>query len=441
VQLSTKKTDQPDAIDLLVDVKEGPTGSFNVGAGYSSGDAFVFNAGISEKNLFGRGQAVNLSADLGSRRQDFVAGFTEPYFLDTPMSLGFNAFNSQRTNTDFSVRRTGFDINSSYPMNRLDLSFLGLSPSRVNDPVSGFSYDQPLSFVDYAKVGAGYELLRSKLGNFNSGGKVLVGDNIDIGGGKTITAHDPFAGAKVPSWTSDISPNFSYDSRDHFFHPTEGASSNMGFKFAGLGGDNRYIKNDISGKYYYPLLKDPNWGNYTLSLGGTIGYGVGLGGASSTDLPLFDRYFAGGINSVRGFTDRSLAPRETRIVCQNLKGKPDPHPGTNADKACNQQLAGNFSLTIWDGHSSNVLVGGNKMAVGNFETTFPVMEQYGLRGVAFFDMGNAFDTFRFSDLRRSIGAGARWLSPFGPLRVELGFPLNKQKGDDTSVIGFALGGQ
>jgi outer membrane protein insertion porin family len=68
------------------------------------------------------------------------------------------------------------------------------------------------------------------------------------------------------------------------------------------------------------------------------------------------------------------------------------------------------------------------------------MEQYGLRGVAFFDMGNAFDTFRFSELRRSVGAGGRWLSPFGPLRVEFGFPLNKQKGDDTSVIGFALGG-
>jgi outer membrane protein insertion porin family len=55
-------------------------------------------------------------------------------------------------------------------------------------------------------------------------------------------------------------------------------------------------------------------------------------------------------------------------------------------------------------------------------------------------MGNAFDTFRFSELRRSFGAGGRWLSPFGPLRVELGFPLNKQKSDDTSVIGFALGG-
>jgi outer membrane protein insertion porin family len=409
VQLSTKKTDQPDAIDLLVDVKEGPTGSFNVGAGYSSGDSFVFNAGISEKNLFGRGQGVNLQADLGSRRQDFTAGFTEPYLFDTPVSLGFNAFNSQRSYTDFSIRRTGFDVNTSYPLNRMDLPFFGLSRNQANE----LSYDQPQSFVDFAKVGLGYELVRGKLGNFSTGGQVLV---------------DPFAKDKTATWTSDISPNFSYDSRDHFFHPTEGANSNLMFKFAGLGGDNRYIKSDISGRYFYPLLKDPSWGNYTLAIGGTLGYGIGLGGASSSDLPLFDRYFAGGINSVRGFTDHTLAPRERRVVCKKVKNGAVDVPGDGCQPDFNAK-------------SSFVLVGGNKQAVGNFETTFPVMEQYGLRGVAFFDMGNAFDTFRFSDLRRSIGAGARWLSPFGPLRVELGFPLNKQKSDDTSVIGFALGGQ
>ena len=416
VQLSTKKTDQPDAIDLLVDVKEGPTGSFNVGAGYSSGDSFVFNAGISEKNLFGRGQGMNLQADLGSRRQDFVAGFTEPYLFDTPVSLGFNAFNSQRSYTDFSIRRTGFDVNTGYPLNRMDLPFFGLSRRQASD----LSYDQAQSFVDYTKLGLGYELVRGKLGNFDSGGKVIV---------------DPYASAKTATWTSSVGPTLAFDSRDHFFHPTEGMSSNVGMKFAGIGGDNRYIKNDISGKYFYPLVKSPAWGNFTLSVGGTLGYGIGLGGASGSDLPLFDKYFAGGINSVRGFTDRSLAPREQEIICKNLKGVQDKKH-TSADDACTAK-----GLIDYNGISHMVLVGGNKMAVGNFETTFPVMEQYGLRGVVFFDMGNAFDTFKFSDLRKSIGAGARWLSPFGPLRVELGFPLNKQKGDDTSVIGFALGGQ
>jgi outer membrane protein insertion porin family len=67
------------------------------------------------------------------------------------------------------------------------------------------------------------------------------------------------------------------------------------------------------------------------------------------------------------------------------------------------------------------------------------MEQYGVRGVAFFDVGNAFTDFGFGDLRKSVGAGVRWMSPFGPLRVELGFPLNKQQHDETSVLGFSIG--
>ena len=77
----------------------------------------------------------------------------------------------------------------------------------------------------------------------------------------------------------------------------------------------------------------------------------------------------------------------------------------------------------------------------NTELLFPIYEQYGLRGVAFFDMGNSFNSFSLSDMRRSVGFGARWMSPFGPLRVELGFALNKQPGDDTSVIGFSIGAQ
>jgi outer membrane protein insertion porin family len=113
-------------------------------------------------------------------------------------------------------------------------------------------------------------------------------------------------------------------------------------------------------------------------------------------------------------------------------------------------------------------LGGDKAAVFNAELLFPIADQYGLRGVAFFDLGDSFGTscastsgtmtsdgttttvkksdcantgFRFADIRRSVGFGARWLSPFGPLRVELGFPLNKQPGDDTSMLGFSIGSQ
>ncbi|HYA28917.1 MAG TPA: BamA/TamA family outer membrane protein, partial [Acidobacteriota bacterium] len=87
------------------------------------------------------------------------------------------------------------------------------------------------------------------------------------------------------------------------------------------------------------------------------------------------------------------------------------------------------------------VVGGDKAAVLNVELLFPVYEQYGLRGVAFFDVGNSFNSFSYGDLRRSVGFGGRWMSPFGPLRVELGFPISKQPHDQTSVIGFSVGAQ
>jgi outer membrane protein insertion porin family len=149
-------------------------------------------------------------------------------------------------------------------------------------------------------------------------------------------------------------------------------------------------------------------------LGGTLGYGIGFD-SGDQDLPLFERYFLGGINSVRGFAERSLAPRSCTNEAAVARGA-ECDPGD--------------------------VLGGSKAVVINTELLFPIAEQYGLRGVAFFDMGNSFsDGFDFADLRRSVGVGARWMSPFGPLRVELGFPLNKKPGDETSVLGFSIGSQ
>lgn len=388
VQLTTKKTDQSDAVDLLVDVKEGPTGSFSIGAGYSSGDQFVFMTSVADKNLFGRGQSISADFDIGSMRQDFILSFTEPYFYDTPFSLGFDGFNSEREFFDFTSRKTGFGVRSSYPLKYVNLPFFRGSAARSSPDAVELAVDRPPSVIDYMRGGMAYELTREKIGDIDP------------------TAPASIQSEKGMSWTSSLTPNLSYDSRDHYFATTEGALSGLSVKFAGLGGDNNFLKSDARARWYYPLLKDPNWGgNYTLALGGTLGYGVSLKDRPNgkKELPLFERYFPGGINSIRGFQDRSLGPREGN----------DP-------------------------------VGGDKQAILNAELLFPILEQYGLRGVAFFDMGQAFkqsESFDLGSFRRSIGVGARWMSPFGPLRVELGFPLNKQPSDDTSIFGFSLGSQ
>jgi len=401
VQITTKKTGQPDTVDLLVDVKEGPTGTFQIGAGYSSGDGFLFNATISEKNLMGKGQGVSGNFAIGSKRQDYIFSFNEPYFNDSKMSLGFSAFNTKRAYTDFDEHKLGFGVTTDYPLKDFRMPFFGASQKEPgSDELAGA---KPTTIWDYMRGGVAYDLTRDTIGGIDANASQAIKDE------------------KGTSLTSAVTPGITYDSRDHFFAPTEGTKSAFSIKTAGLGGDSRFIKTDISGRWHYPLLKDPRWGgNYVLALGGQLGYGIGFSGAQKGSdgmtLPLFERYFLGGINSIRGFQDRSLGPRQPAFTT-------DPDTGVVTQ------------------HGSDV-IGGDTAAVMNVELLFPVMEQYGLRGVAFFDMGNAFTSgINFGDMRRSVGAGVRWMSPFGPLRVELGFPLNKKPGDETSVLGFSIGSQ
>src|SRR5262245_13420821 len=384
VQLNTKKTDRPDTVDLMVDVKEGSTGTFSVGAGYDSG--ISVNLAITERNLFGRGQSLSANGTLGSIDQNFVLSFTEPYVNDKPLSLGLSAFKTKNEYSSFDLAQYGFSINSGYPLSELNqISFFRNRAPAPSDDDEITGREEVYSALHYMRAGLAYAWTHQNITN--------VSDNATQG----------LKNEEGISVTSSVTPSLSYDSRDHYFMPTEGAIANAGVKVAGLGGTTYFIKSDLAGKWYYPLLKNPDWGGtYVLSLGGAIGYGFGYSGA--TGLPLFERYFPGGINSVRGFEDRSLGPRDS------------------------------------DGN----LVGGSKQGIANVELIFPILERMGLRGVAFFDMGQAFrhgESISWGGFRRSVGFGARWMSPFGPLRAELGFPLNARPSDKTSLLGFSFGGQ
>ena len=398
VQLNTKKTDQPDALDLTVDVKEGPTGSFQLGAGYSSGDGFLFNANVSEKNFMGRGQSMTGTFSIGSSRQDYILNMTDPYFLDSKVSMGLDAFNTTREYTDFNEKKMGFGVNSSYPLAGFSMPFFrssAPSPTIGSDAIAS----RQLTFWDLTRAGLAYDFTR---------------DNIT---GVSESASQSIKDEQGKSLTSSVTPSITYDSRDHFFTPSEGTKVGLSTKMAGLGGDTRFLKTDLTARWFYTLFKDPSWGGaYVLGLGGQVGYGLGFAGnkEGGNDLPLFERYFLGGINSIRGFAERSLGPRS-----------PSNCTTTEGVTTC----------------KSTEVTGGDKAVVFNAEVAFPVMEQYGLRGVVFFDVGNSFDTFAFNDMRRSIGFGGRWMSPFGPLRVDLGFPISKKSSDETSVLGFSVGAQ
>jgi len=208
------------------------------------------------------------------------------------------------------------------------------------------------------------------------------------------------------SLISSVTPRLSYSSLDSSFLPSKGTQSITAFRFAGLGGDNRFIKTDFKARWYHTLINNPRWGGgaYVLGLRGALGLSAVFERPNDSDsLPLGQRYFPGN-PSVRGYEPRSLGPKDLE--------------------------------------TGNV-IGGDKQLITSIELRFPLLKKFGLNGVTFFDSGQAFrqsESIDIGEMRRSAGVGVRWVSPFGPLALDFGFALNSEPEDNTSLINFNMGG-
>jgi outer membrane protein insertion porin family len=375
VNVTTRKAQSPDQINVLVDVKEGSTGAFSAGAGFSSGDNLLFNVRISENNVFGRGQRIVLNADFGKIRRNFYVAYTEPYLFDTRLAGTGTLFNTQLDFQNFTRESLGFSLRALYPLEDLGLTRIG--PLSLEDTRIGFEYR--------------YEKARIFDISFDAPPSIFAEQ------GRTTI--------------SSISPNFTRNTLNHAFDPTAGSYQDVSVEFAGLGGDSDFIRAEARGRWFYPVYRTRSIGTFVYSIGGTVAYGRGDAGLSGKELPLVERYFPGGINTVRGFQTRSLGPRENTFDPQGNIINNDPIGGTN------------------------------ELIVQN-EFIFPIVQQLGLRGVVFFDLGNAFleaDGIDIGQLRYAAGAGVRWLSPFGPLRIEFGVPINAKSDDKKSAVLFSFG--
>jgi outer membrane protein insertion porin family len=374
VNITTRKADSEDRLDLLVDVKEASTGSFSAGAGISSGENFLFNVRLSEINLFGRGQRLVFNVDFGQLRRNFSLDFTEPYFLDTELTTGISLFKWQLFFDQFTRGGTGFSIRLLYPFTALGWS-----------QVAGYSLED-------VRLGLEYRL-----------------ENADISD-VSVTAPTVIQTEQGTSLTSSLTPRIFRDTRNHPFDPTDGSVQDVSFQFAGIGGESKFYKAETRGRWYFPFYKSPTYGTFVYSTAANLGYGEGYSGPR--DLPLFERYFPGGINSVRGFRILSMGPKN---IVTNSLGQ-----GISRDP-----------------------IGGSSQVVLNNEIIFPIVESLGLKGVVFVDAGNAFsasDPLDMGQLRVSSGGGFRWLSPIGPLRIEVGIPINPHVGDDKQTVMFSFGG-
>ncbi len=196
--------------------------------------------------------------------------------------------------------------------------------------------------------------------------------------------------------TSSLTSLLLYDTRDNPWEPHDGAQAEGSVEWAGglLGGDSAYLKYGLDASKYVPL-----WWNHVLTLHGRVGFVHRL---ADQAIPVYERYTLGGINTVRGFDSRSIGPRDGDDV-----------------------------------------IGGDKELLLNLEYLFPLVEEAKIRGVVFIDAGNAWaegKPYLDTPLRRSMGAGVRWFSPMGPLRLEWGYVLDRKSGEEKSQWEFSIGG-
>ena len=352
VKITTAPSRIPGEMDVKVDVQEGPTGTLSGGAGYSSLDKVFGVVQVTENNLFGRGWKASLSSQFGARRTVFSLDFRDPHFLDTDYSLLLNAYKTDTRYTDFHRKSTG------------------------------------------GKVGVGYQFTK-----YTSASLMLRIDETlitDAGAAISQILKDEFS--KGVQKTRSVSYGIARNTTDKVFDPSKGTMESATVEYAGgpLGGDSQFVKYFLNAKAYYPIL-----GSTVLS--GNILWGHTIS-TTGERVPIFERFFLGGPYSLRGFSSRTVSPK-------------DPNTGE--------------------------LIGGNKELVANMEYIFPLFNEIGFKGVVFFDAGNTYRQgdwpWRGPSLKYSAGMGLRWYSPMGPLRFEWGWNLHPAPGESRRVAEFTIG--
>lgn len=355
VELTPRPTQRSDRMNVDIDIKERSTGQFQVGAGFSSFESFIAQAQISKQNFLGRGQTLSTQATFSSLRQLFSLSFYEPYFLDSRVTFAFDMFNYQENLTDFTRLRTGGTISFGY---------------RLSD--------------DWL-INSTYTL-----------------ENVDA---ELINSAIPLDVASQSGLTSSVRGTLTYDTRDNRLFPSRGNYTTLSAEVADemLGSENDFTRFVGRTRFYMPL-----WKGLVFKTNTTLGY---VTGPDATPIPLFERFFVGGIFTIRGFSRNSIGER--LYIAENPDDSLKPFT-----------------------------IGGTREFIQNVELEIPVFPEVGIRGVVFFDAGNAWgdpEQVDLLQLHTSAGLGFRWQSPVGPLRFEWGWPLNPRPEDDPMVFEFTIG--
>ncbi|QBG84271.1 outer membrane protein assembly factor BamA [Xanthomonas oryzae] len=372
-----------DQVDVVYNVKETTSGSFVFGLGYSQSFGVTTSVQLSQNNFLGGGNRVAVEASRSSYQQRYAFSYTNPFFTDDGVSLGYNLswrsldysdFNTAQYNSKNGSAQVVFGV----PITENDTvsAMVGIDSNQINT----FPGQTPQSIIDY----------------------------IDAVGSRTFHA-----------WRTEL--GWARDTRDDFFMPTRGMYQRVGLETTLPGSTIEYYKLNYQISKYWRVIPA-----LVLNTRFELGYGDSYGNDSTrvvtnpdgstrtitaTGLPFYENFYAGGTNSVRGFEDNTLGPRSERTMNYS-RGQP---------------------------------LGGSFKTVGSVEMYFPkLFDSPSARISAFFDFGNVYngvDNFKANELRASTGVALLWRAPVGPISISYAFPLKKEDNDQIERLQFTFGSQ
>ncbi|HOE17347.1 MAG TPA: outer membrane protein assembly factor BamA [Syntrophorhabdaceae bacterium] len=346
------RTEEPDKVNMDLSVEEKPTGSLSLGIGYSTSEKILLTGNVSQENFFGTGRKVYLDAAVSSVTQEYRLTFVEPYIFDLNLTAGFSIFNFTRILDTYDYQKQGGSVALTRPL------------------------------TDDVKVATRYRYETTDVYNISA---EATRDIWDQAGSST---------------TSAIGLSLLKNTIDDILNPSIGVNSDVTVEVAGgpVGGSNYFYK--VTG-FYGQYIPAGFW-DTTFFVRGTAGILRPFGGKT---LPLYEKFYVGGLNSVRGFRFGEAGPKDI-----------------------NEQVMGAENQLFF-----------------NVEWIFPIYKPAGLKGVLFYDAGAGFDGTNLNvikdSMRTTAGFGIRWFSPMGPIRIEFGYNLFPKTGDRKSAFDFTVGTQ
>ncbi|HYQ39408.1 MAG TPA: outer membrane protein assembly factor BamA [Pseudomonas sp.] len=370
-----------DMVDVNYSVEEQPSGSVSASVGFAQSSGLILGGSISQNNFLGTGNKVNVGLTKSDYQTRYNFGFTDPYWTEDGVSLGYNMFyrttdysNLNVNMSSYSVDSMGAGVNLGYPISETARLTYGLSAQQDKIGTGTYTVQEIHDFI--AQEGSNFNTFKGSIG-----------------------------------WSESTLNRGTFASRGH--------SQNLTGEITLPGSDLSFYRIDYNGQVYKPLWKK----DYAMRFHTHLGYADSFG--STNKLPFYENYFAGGFSSVRGFRDNSMGPRST--------------PNPNDPSQTPQPFGGNVLVTggaellfptpfVKDQRSLRTVLFWDAGSV--FDTNCSAAQK---------QRGESGCNLSLSDMGSTVGIGMNWLTAMGPLSFSLGMPIKQPSNADTQVFQFSLG--